>query len=254
MIPLLKENNPILSNIFECGYFIFSKKPYLTTVINCAKGSLDDLIEANELLGEQKYLILLGIAACMKYLHSKNIYYLDLTSRMIMIDESYHPHLNISELINTSEPTIYTAPEILQGQPKNDKSDVYSFSLIAYELITGQRPNLSSDNILNNKQISKFLKQCLSKYPSKRPTFIEIFDEFMKDKYVKYFGTNKEIIYEYLSIIDEFSYKEILINLNEYKVVKKIGSGTFSEVFTIQNKNEKTKLIYTSKISKEALN
>lgn len=77
-----------------------------------ANGSLGDVMNVKSISSEQKYLILPGIIACMKYLDSKNICHPDLTPQTIMLNESYHLHFNISELVNTLEPTIYTSKNI----------------------------------------------------------------------------------------------------------------------------------------------
>ena len=47
------------------------------------------------------------------------------------------------ELIPSLEPqatvTPYTAPEVLQGQPADSRSDVFSFGAVVYEMLTGRR-------------------------------------------------------------------------------------------------------------------
>ena len=90
----------------------------------------------------------------------------------------------------------YSAPEVfLENKPYTYKSDVYSFALIAYELITGlepfpilmhkrknifiasilkgRRPDLS---MINDSNVKIFLQKCWSNEPSERPGFEEILE------------------------------------------------------------------------------
>lgn len=93
---------------------------------------------------------------------------------------------------------IYSAPEILQNNQYSKASDVYSFSFIAYdilsneipykklkhfnqiisEVIKGKRPEFSSTI---TERFQKLITQCWASDPSERPTFEDIVVQIKTD-------------------------------------------------------------------------
>lgn len=112
-------------------------------------GSLDNLLATNNTNDQSKqYLILLGIAEGMKHLHNSGIIHRNLHPSNILLDKKLYPHVSdfgysiISDLllssIDSNEISPYLAPEIITNNLYTFKSDVYSFSIIAYHIITGK--------------------------------------------------------------------------------------------------------------------
>lgn len=169
------------------------KKEHFPTIITpyMSKGSLDKLLENNSNLPlSNKFIILLGIAEGMKYLHSKSIIHHDLKCANVLLDDDLYPHIGdfgeskISELklsmihMQTFKGSpAYMAPEVIMDEEYNYKADVYSYSIIFYEVFSGKspytgyrsiyrllddvkngkRPNL---NHIENEDIKNFLNRC----------------------------------------------------------------------------------------------
>lgn len=186
--------------------------------------------------------ILIGIAYGMMYLHQHRIIHRDLKPGNILLDKNLHPHISdfgLSKYISngTSQKNtynkgtpIYMAPEVLSSQKYGGKADVYSFSLLMFEMLTFKTPyeNLDMTYLqLANKvtsenfrpefpfqikdSLKQLIEQCWDKDPSKRPTFEEIFnklafsceesvyDVFEEDGEYKYYldGVNVDEVRDY---------------------------------------------------------
>ncbi|KAK8880655.1 positive regulation of cilium movement [Tritrichomonas musculus] len=178
------------------------------------------------------YIILLGIAIGMKHVHSQNIIHRDLKPDNILLDENFYPHIsdfgcamisdiNLSQFyLNSQAGTpLYMAPEMFLEKVYNHKVDVYSFSLIAYELITGNRPfseyktvfklqKAVSENVrpsvdmIKEVSIQNFLRTLWSNNPSDRPTFEQIVDEVLDIKYLNYFKIKENEVNKYLELFN----------------------------------------------------
>lgn len=99
--------------------------------------------------------------------------------------------------------------KILNGQDNSYASDVYSFSMIAYELITGEKPLIPKGqkrpNLLNIKieSIRTFISKCWSENPEERQSFCQIFEILMTEDFRKYFNANEEEVTKYLNLFDD---------------------------------------------------
>ena len=87
----------------------------------------------------------------MNYMHQQRVLHLDLKSDNILLDGNEPKLINFNfsknkkknELKNNacSLGTVnYMAPEIIKGNKYDSKADVFSFSLLLYELYTGKKP------------------------------------------------------------------------------------------------------------------
>ncbi|MBA0587979.1 hypothetical protein Gorai_001098 [Gossypium raimondii] len=85
------------------------------------------------------------------------------------------------------------APEVLRDEPSNEKSDIYSFGVILWELATLQQPwcNLNPPQVVAavgfkgqrleiphdlNPQVAAIIEDCWANEPWKRPSFSNIMD------------------------------------------------------------------------------
>lgn len=90
----------------------------------------------------------LGIAEALQYIHSLGVLHRDLKSSNIIFDKSDRPKIcdfglsrEIGEVNSKNSlagtPT-YMAPEIWRGETATEKSDVFGFAVILWELLTGK--------------------------------------------------------------------------------------------------------------------
>ncbi|XP_039160986.1 cysteine-rich receptor-like protein kinase 19 [Eucalyptus grandis] len=131
-------------------------------------GSLDkilfDQIKRFSLEWERRYRIIVGIVRGLLYLHQDSqlrIIHRDLKASNILLDEEMNPKIadfGLAKLFSGSQTqgnTLrvagtygYMAPEYIQHGHFSTKSDVYSFSILVLEIVTGQK-NWSSNNLAN---------------------------------------------------------------------------------------------------------
>lgn len=151
------------------------------------------------------------------------------------------------KLINNDN-LIYIAPEVHEGKEKDIKSDVYSYSMIVYLLLTnkissiegapfiivtnilkGKRPDLSN---INCKKLKMILQKCMSKKPKDRPTFKQIIDILVEsDLYSTFNITSTQIANCYKHHYNELPIKADLI---EKEVpIKKDASEKQKDVYLI---------------------
>lgn len=86
----------------------------------------------------------------MSYLHAHNIIHGNLKPENILFDTNLNPKITDfgfsnfnyqdSILKSSNEKLIYTPPEIFSDLKFTKESDVYSFSMIVYEILTTERP------------------------------------------------------------------------------------------------------------------
>ena len=174
--------NPAILPLFGYSKLNFNLKPYPTLIFNYfPNGSLRSIFEKGkqsnipaEWTTTTKYIILLGISLGMKYLHSKELIHLNLNPDNILLDDHFYPRINnfcltknpnkqMSEIQKRSaiERTLYSAPEIFSSGRFNKTVDVYSFSLIAYQLITNEKPPIIY-SVISNDDVSELLRRCSS--------------------------------------------------------------------------------------------
>ena len=151
--------------------------------------------------------VVLGICDGMSYLHSNNIVFRDLkpdnvgfsaTGQIKLFDfglaaKLLPPHYKCAQQAGTVR---YLAPEIARGKAYDEKADVYSFSILLWQIITGKLPferELGADNgykvaaqvkflapdkrtpvqFVQAEQLQALLKELWHPFPFKRPSFDE---------------------------------------------------------------------------------
>lgn len=156
-----------------------------------------------------------GIAAGMKYLHQHGILHRDLKTGNILLDELLCPKIcdfgfakvtnemekksmNVHSFSERKGTGWYLAPEIWSDVIYSNKSDVYAFAYILYEMLVGENPFLSIklehlviEVLINGNRpqfhenvpehIKDLIERCWAKDPNDRPSFDDIVNELKND-------------------------------------------------------------------------
>lgn len=224
--------------------FVENKTLY-TILENANRG-----LSPKEWTNTKQYINLLGIASAMKYLHYHKILHRDLKPANILLDKDFYPKIcdfgfsrqfnepNMNSKVGTQ---IYIAPEILEGNTYGPPVDVYSFAIMACEIVSSNKalPDIDimdmkimkkivngtmrpkfSQNV--NSNLKELIEKCWDSNPNNRPTFEEIYSELSQkvDNYIE--KVDKSDIEKYINLLDEEQKKlnpltEHLKNQNNHK-------------------------------------
>ncbi|RHZ86337.1 hypothetical protein Glove_52g87 [Diversispora epigaea] len=153
----------------------------------------------NNINWSMKLEYLKELASDFKNIHKLDIMHHDFHPGNILLSNFKNYYLCISDFGLT--------PEVLSGEEYTKAADVYSFGMIAYEMVTGFAPyyNVRHDRDLARqicnglrpkipfhipKLITRMIMRCWGARITHRPTFLELFDELFK-YYVDYFENIK---------------------------------------------------------------
>lgn len=170
------------------------------------EGSLYDFLGRQEELKEkQRANIALEVAKGLLYLHTQGLIHRDLKSGNILLNRYRQAKITdfgLSKIRSDSIETIaeraksfpWMAPELFEGESSecySQKSDIYAYGVIVWELITGKRPYdgcCEREIIEQKKEGTGFLemieqvpsiyvdiiRRCVARSPSERPELVEI--------------------------------------------------------------------------------
>ncbi|KAI4348072.1 hypothetical protein L6164_008833 [Bauhinia variegata] len=180
-----------------------TKSPHLCIVTEYMPGgSLYDYLHKNHNVLELSLLLKFAIDVCkgMEYLHKNNIVHRDLKTANLLMDTQNVVKVadfGVARFLNqggvmTAETGTYRwmAPEVINHQPYDQKADVFSFSIVLWELVTakvpydtmtplqaalgvrqGLRPELPKNG---HPKLLALMQRCWEATPSNRPSFSEI--------------------------------------------------------------------------------
>lgn len=210
------------------------------------------------------------------YLHEKNIMHRDIKPHNILLSDIYTIKITdfgFAKYDTTIDLTstlcgspIYMAPEIMQCKKYNNKTDIWSFGIVIYQLTFGKLPYTASnqfelmrvvrdteptyDSDLVSNMCKFFIKQLLCKNPDKRPDVKYL----QNHEWFKYANVFKKLsssstyqLFNEMTINNSNS--EINENSNENSSINIDNSGD-NEIFKfdedINNSNNNNKLNYSS--------
>ncbi|KAL5700842.1 hypothetical protein ACHQM5_026245 [Ranunculus cassubicifolius] len=174
------------------------------------RGSLFRLLQRNttRLDWRRRVHMALDIARGMNYLHHCNppIIHRDLKSSNLLVDKNWTVKVGDFGLSRLKHETFLTtktgkgtpqwmAPEVLRNEPSDEKSDVYSYGVILWEIATEKIPweNLNSMQVIGavgfmnqrleipidvDPQWVSIIESCWHSEPQCRPSFQELLETF----------------------------------------------------------------------------
>uniref|UniRef100_A0A8C9XUN8 Guanylate cyclase n=1 Tax=Sander lucioperca TaxID=283035 RepID=A0A8C9XUN8_SANLU len=226
--------NLFLGMFFDSGIFAIVTE-------HCSRGSLENLLSNEEVRLDWmfKSSLLMDLIRGMKYLHYRGVIHGRLKSRNCVVDGRFvlkvtdygFNEILIAQNIDTEgekpEDLLWTAPELLRSSSLRRRGtffgDVYSFSIIAQEVISRSTPfcmlDMPPKEIISKVkeppplcrpvvsvdeapvEVIQIIKQSWSEDPEKRPTFEEIFKEFKEITK----GKKTNIIDSMLRMLEQYS-------------------------------------------------
>lgn len=146
---LQKLNHPGILEMFDT---IETGEEHFLILEYIAGGDLSKLIEGETLSIQEIVLIALELSDAIARAHHLNIIHRDIKPENILITLDGSPKLTdfgVARMETQDKLTLagqivgtidYIAPEVLQGQMASHLSDIWSFGIMLYEMIAGERP------------------------------------------------------------------------------------------------------------------
>jgi serine/threonine protein kinase len=149
---VLRLNHPSVVKTFAVELF---RQDMILTVMEYVPG--ETLLAANYSgkLAGREMTTLVDLGRAVSYLHGLRLLHRDINLSNAIVDQAGHVKLIDVELIcqlgqddrggNVRGTLLFVAPEMLFGQSATTSSDIYSYSVVCYFMLTGQYPRFPSD-------------------------------------------------------------------------------------------------------------
>src|SRR5579859_3530535 len=120
-----------------------------------AAGSLKDLLKKEPLSPERVAALMEPLAGALDLAHQHQIIHRDIKSANILLDAQLHPYLadfglSMTKGDRTSESGVgtlaYMSPEQMMGDPLDQRSDLYAFGILMFELLVGHLPSIDGQS------------------------------------------------------------------------------------------------------------
>lgn len=196
-------NNLNHKNVLKLYNVIYENNNIYLILEYCKYGDLSLFLKNKKLKESVVKGFLYQIVSGLKYLHKKNIFHRDLKPQNILVDNNFNLKItdftfakenmeeNMSQTMCGSP--LYMAPEILNYQEYNSKTDLWSVGIIMYEMLIGSTPykaknivklvkNIKERDVIIPKNIKlssickHLLFSLLEKDPKKRLSWDELFN------------------------------------------------------------------------------
>ncbi|MEZ7208215.1 protein kinase [Pseudoalteromonas sp. DY56-GL79] len=216
---LARFNHPNIVQIYD----VFESDGQMALEMEYVQGAtLQHYTKTHILTTEQKVELLSHIADGLASAHSQNILHLDLKPGNILVNEQSIAKIadfGISQLEDNQASRPHTSygsltamsPEQLRDETLDSRSDLFSFGIIAYQLLAGHHPYFEQADDGSDKSIAEQIKFQPLKASAKRildipPALAQLIDRLLQyDKNARPSSTN-EVSQQLKQILHAFSY------------------------------------------------
>jgi serine/threonine protein kinase/tetratricopeptide (TPR) repeat protein len=171
---LASMRHPHVISVLDYG-FDKQQQPFFTMDLLENAQTVLEAGQACPVIDKIHYIV--QILQALHYLHRRNIIHQDIKPANVLVSQGQVKVLDFGLASHRSQDTdvdlgqvrgtpMYMAPEVFQGAPAHEASDLYSVGIIAYELLTDHHP-------FNTQTFGRLLTETLNKPPDLMP-FMEI--------------------------------------------------------------------------------
>ena len=281
-------NHPSIMKFVGLSLTDFEQKSNPVVVTEYAKNGTLKQVLNNKCpeWNETKILInIYGIASAMSYIHSHGLIHRDLRPSNIQEDENFYPKIcnfclskfvdnenailedNQSSFVEVFKDMCYKAPESLSSSEYSTASDVYSFGMIVYELLSNANSSFNTNQIIsfvNEGQRPKLpssipdcyrelVEQCYSQNPIDRPSFDDIVIKLKENQDFITEKVDKEEYLKYVTFVDDSLKIELVEVSTDSNVIISSNNSSVNDNesdFNDSNLNLKVKNIEITKFDK----
>jgi eukaryotic-like serine/threonine-protein kinase len=199
-----KLDHPAIVPVYDAGFTDCGRPYYAMRLVG--RRSLRDVLLSDaraEWSRERLVAVLAQVASALAYAHARGVVHRDLKPGNVLVGESDEVYLADwglaritpgSDVANPSTDTTgligtpgYLAPELLSGAEHDYRADLFSFGVVLYEVLTGQRPfrrESPSETFTATREhhppppatgtpLDDFCMKLLAKDPAQRPASAE---------------------------------------------------------------------------------
>ncbi len=183
-------------------------------VAGCSLGELLRDSENGKLPFDEALPILYEIAVGLAHAHSKGIIHRDLKPDNILIStegavkitdfglaKAIELDMSLTEPGETVGTPYYMAPEQFRASGMDGRSDIYSFGVMAYELVVGERP-FQSENFIDLAQLH--FRQRIPNFTGRQSGVSGWFQDFVEKCAAKLPGQRFQSFYEVIEVLSCF--------------------------------------------------
>jgi serine/threonine protein kinase len=234
---LIKLNHPCVVRIF--GFNLPPLTEFAEIQMEYAQnGSLDSVLKRVRSRSIPRFwdptgigIIICGIVLGMRFVHSQGFIHRDLKPLNILINENGEALIadfgtsrsesDDATLTGATGTVHYAAPEMYKDGGITNKVDVFSFGLILYEILVGRAVFRSSKPPLRvmkrvlsgempaipesvGKVMQSLIARCWSLKAEDRPSFDDILNEFLKQRFAVFPGASSEKVFEYARSVHDW--------------------------------------------------
>lgn len=175
-------DHPNVVTIYEVGEF--NGRPFFAMQF-IAGNQLSDHIAAEKLTISEIIQIAIQIAEGLQAAHKKGIVHRDLKPSNILIDNEGRARVadfglartqgdtKLTETGSTIGTYAYMSPEQASGKAVDQRSDIFSYGVVLYEIITSKRPFKGDDNAAVLHSITHDKPEPLSRYKANVPESLQ---------------------------------------------------------------------------------